>query len=210
MTRRMSQTGAVRTFARSSRSAAATGSSIPSFRPNRMASSRMRAAISQIFDRHPGRTCSGRNAPPPEPRRRRRTDAGGSGCRQPRSPLSACFAHSRAAQPVLSPSPAKPVQKLHRPAPRGELRLAPDFVILGPRNDTLRTVSTTMSRARSSSIQGASGVPGSRVDERREKLVAHPVHHEIVEVHGIFGHRTGKAVRKARDILDLPVLKPAT
>src|SRR5207253_9333329 len=45
MTRRMSQTGAVRTFARSNRSAAATGSSIPSFRPNRMASSRMRAAV---------------------------------------------------------------------------------------------------------------------------------------------------------------------
>ena len=54
MTRRMSQTGAVRTFARSSRSAAATGSSIPSFRPNRMASSRMRAAISQIFRSAPG------------------------------------------------------------------------------------------------------------------------------------------------------------
>src|SRR5207302_6934736 len=48
MTRRLSQTGAVRTFARSSRSAAATGSSILSFRPNRMASPRMRAAISQI------------------------------------------------------------------------------------------------------------------------------------------------------------------
>ena len=54
MTRRLSQTGAVRTFARSSRSAAATGSSIPSFRPNRMASSRMRAAISQIFRSAPG------------------------------------------------------------------------------------------------------------------------------------------------------------
>src|SRR3954471_14350457 len=48
------QTGAVRTFAVSSRSAAATGSSIPSFRPNRMASSRMRAAISQIFRSAPG------------------------------------------------------------------------------------------------------------------------------------------------------------
>ena len=54
MTRRLSQTGAVRTFARSSRSAAATGSSIPSFRPNRMASSRIRAAISQIFRSAPG------------------------------------------------------------------------------------------------------------------------------------------------------------
>src|SRR4029077_16814358 len=54
MTRRMSQTGAVTTFARSSRSAAATGSSIPSFRPNRMASSRMRAAIFQIFRSAPG------------------------------------------------------------------------------------------------------------------------------------------------------------
>ena len=54
MTRRLSQTGAVRTSARSSRSAAATGSSIPSFRPNRMAFSRMRAAISQIFRSAPG------------------------------------------------------------------------------------------------------------------------------------------------------------
>ena len=54
MTRRLSQTGAVRTFARSSRSAASVGSSIPSFRPNRMASSRMRAAISQIFRSAPG------------------------------------------------------------------------------------------------------------------------------------------------------------
>src|SRR3954467_14508919 len=54
MTRRMSQTGAVRTFARSSRSAAARRSSIPSFRPNRMASSRMRAAIFQIFRSAPG------------------------------------------------------------------------------------------------------------------------------------------------------------
>lgn len=51
---KLAATGAVRTFARSSRSAAATGSSIPSFRPNRMASSRMRAAISQIFRSAPG------------------------------------------------------------------------------------------------------------------------------------------------------------
>jgi hypothetical protein len=57
-----------------------------------------------------------------------------------------------------------------------------------------------MSLARSSSTQGASDVPGRRV-------MNDLVHHEIVEVNGIFGHRTGKAVRKARDIPDLPVLE---
>src|SRR4029077_19814183 len=48
---------------------------------------------------------------------------------------------------------------------------------------------------------------GKAGDEQHEKLAAHPVHHEIVEVNGIFGHRSGKAVRKARHIPDLPVLE---
>src|SRR5246500_1528921 len=96
-------------------------------------------------------------------------------------------------------------EKLHRPALRGELRLAPEFVIFG-RNDTANGFDNDEAGALlldPGSIR-CSGKPG---DERREKLVAHPVHHEIVEVNGIFGHRTGKAVRKTRDIPDLPVLE---
>src|SRR5271165_5797642 len=96
-------------------------------------------------------------------------------------------------------------EKLHRPALRGELRLAPGFVIFG-RNDTANGFDNDEPGALLLD-PGSIRCAGKAGDERREKLVAHPVHHEIVEVNGIFGQRTGKAVRKARDIPDLAVLE---
>src|SRR5262245_4874780 len=135
MTRRMSQTGAVRTFARSSRSAAATGSSIPSFRPNRMASSRMSAAISQIF----------RSAPGPNLFRKERAaasrgGAGGTdaeiGMQTTAEPFERLFRAFQGQHGLRFRHRRRNLfEKLHRPAPRGELRLVPNFVIFG-RDDT--------------------------------------------------------------------------
>src|SRR5947208_14699179 len=137
MTRRLSQTGAVRTLARSSRSAAATGSSIPSFRPNRMASSRMRAAIFQIFRSAPG------PSPLPEGTRRRLSRGGGGGTdaeigmQTTAEPFERLFRAFQGQHGLRFRNRRRNLfEKLHRPASRGELRFAPDFVILG-RDDTV-------------------------------------------------------------------------
>src|SRR5207248_7907757 len=121
------------------------------------------------------------------------------------SPLSACFAHSRGstacAFAIAGETCSKSCTARHLAASIG-LPQTSSYSAATIR----RTVSTTMSRARSSLTQGIR-CAGKARDERHEKLVAQPVHHEIVEVNGIFGHRTGKAVRKARDIPNLPVLE---
>jgi hypothetical protein len=119
--------------------------------------------------------------------------------------LSACFAHSRGstacAFAIAGETCSKSCTARHLAASVG-LRQISSYSAATIR----RTVSTTMSRARSSD-PGSIRCAGKAGDERHEKLVAHPVHHEIVEVNCIFGHRTGKAVRKAPDIRDLPVLE---
>src|SRR5205807_2874844 len=99
------------------------------------------------------------------------------GCRQPRSPLSACFAHARGstacAFAIAGETCSKSCTARHLAASFG-LPQTSSYSAATIR----RTVSITMSRARSSSTQGACDVPGKAGDERNEKLVARPVHHE--------------------------------
>src|SRR5207248_7727334 len=99
------------------------------------------------------------------------------------SPLSACFAHSRGstacAFAIAGETCSKSCTARHLAASIG-LPQTSSYSAATIR----RTVSTTMSRARSSLTQGIR-CAGKARDERHEKLVAHPVHHEIVEVNGI-------------------------
>src|SRR3954471_11753050 len=138
MTSRMShrQTGAVRTFALSSRSAAATRSSIPSFRPTRMASSRMRAAISQIFRSAPGPNLFRKGTRRSLSRGVARGPDAEIGMQTTAEPFERLFRAFQGQHGLRFRHRRRNLfENLHRPAPRGELRLAPDFVILG-RNDT--------------------------------------------------------------------------
>src|ERR1700730_9737741 len=109
-----------------------------------------------------------RTEPLPEGTRRglSRGGAGGTdaeiGMQKPRSPLSACFAHSRGstacAFAIAGETCSKSCTARHLAASFG-LRQISSYSAATIR----QTVSTTMIRARSSSTQGASDVPGRRV-----------------------------------------------
>src|SRR5216110_415382 len=173
MTRRMSQTGAVRTFARSSRSAAATASSIPSFRPNRMAS------LEDEGGHLPNFSIGTRAEPLPEGTRRSlsRGGAGGTdaeiGMQTTAEPFERLFGAFQGQHgPRFRHRRRNLVEKLHRPAPRGELRLVPDFVILG-RDDTANGFDDDEPGALLLD-PGSIRCAGKAGDERHEKLVAQP------------------------------------
>jgi len=115
--------------------------------------------------------------------------------------------HSRGSTACASPIAGETCRKAAPPAPRGELRLAPDSSYSAA--TIRRTVSTTMSRARSPRPREHPMCREGRVMNGTRISLRTLVHHEIVEVNGIFGHRREKQSGRHETSLISRYWKPA-